>query len=235
MLREQGPDLVWREVAEAQRSGLDVESAAPGYERVFGARMDAIVAHVAYAAQDDALREPPGTPVVAGAQLAEHGQQGIADERVNLVDEQHQGPRVRFGPQRVSASRRAPAGPERARIAGQNSSRNPSRSVDRAREASSSRMACIASSRSSRAAWADSTLAYTQRNSPRSPPFRRSRSASREEVLPVCRGACSTKYPLLPDELQDLGEIEAFERRDAVVVRGDDGTFGVEEAHGGQV
>ena len=37
-------------------------------------------------------------------------------------------------------------------------------------------------------------MAYRQRKSPACPSFRRSRNASSAEVLPVCRGACSTKY-----------------------------------------
>ena len=45
-------------------------------------------------------------------------------------------------------------------------------------------------------------------------------------------GRMQHEVPLVPHELQNLGEIHPFERRDAVVVRGDDGTFGVESAHG---
>ena len=43
-----------------------------------------------YAAQNHALRKPGRAQVVAGAKLAQHGQQGIAHERVDLVDEQDQ-------------------------------------------------------------------------------------------------------------------------------------------------
>ena len=39
---------------------------------------------------------------------------------------------------------------------------------------------------------------------------------------------------LLRDQLQELGEVHSFERRDAVVIARDDGPFGVEEAHGEQ-
>ena len=45
---------------------------------------------------------------------------------------------------------------------------------------------------SSRPACPTSTLTYTQRYP--SSALSRSRNASREEVLPVWRGACSTKY-----------------------------------------
>ena len=49
----------------------------------------------------------------------------------------------------------------------------------------------MASATFSRAAWPASTSTYTQRYSP--PAFSRSRSASSADVLPVCRGAWSTK------------------------------------------
>ena len=52
--------------------------------------MDAVVAHVAHAAQDHALRERPRTHVVPGAQLAQHGDQRVPDQRVDLVDQEHE-------------------------------------------------------------------------------------------------------------------------------------------------
>ena len=45
-------------------------------------------------------------------------------------------------------------------------------------------------------------------------------------------GRMQHEVPLVPHESQNLGEIHPFERRDAVVVLGDDWTFGVESAHG---
>ena len=57
-------------VAQAQRLGLDVERAAAGDDGFVTAGMDAIVAHVAYSAQDDALWKRRRTPGIAGAQLA---------------------------------------------------------------------------------------------------------------------------------------------------------------------
>ena len=36
--------------------------------------------------------------VVAGTQLSKHGEQGVADQRVDLVDEEHNRHRCRFGP-----------------------------------------------------------------------------------------------------------------------------------------
>ena len=52
--------------------------------------MDTVVAHVANAAQNDALRKGVGAQRVAGAQLTEYRQQGVADERVDLVDEHYE-------------------------------------------------------------------------------------------------------------------------------------------------
>ena len=52
--------------------------------------MDAVVTHVAHAAQHHALRKAPGTPIVTRPQLPEHGDQRIADQGIDFVDQQHQ-------------------------------------------------------------------------------------------------------------------------------------------------
>ena len=98
VLREQGLDLVWREVSEPQGLGPHVEGAAAGDERVLGGRVDPVVAHVAHPAQNDALRKPARAVRVAGAELAQHREQGVADEGVDLVDEEHERLRTRCGP-----------------------------------------------------------------------------------------------------------------------------------------
>ena len=99
-----------------------------------------------------------------------------------------------FGPashHRVNASARAPV-PKAAMMSDQTPYRNSS-PTERAREASAPTMTRMAGSTASRIAWAGSTFTYTHRKSPASPLLSRSRSASKAEVLPVCRGACSTK------------------------------------------
>ena len=98
MLRQQRLDFAAREVPEPQGLGANVEGAATGDDGVFGGRPDAVVAHVAHAAQDHALWKAARAVRVAGAQLPQHCQQSVADQRVYLVDHQHQRPGVRLGP-----------------------------------------------------------------------------------------------------------------------------------------
>ena len=57
VLRKQGFHFIRREIAQPQGFGLDVEGAAAGDDGVLGRRLDAVVAHVSNAAQDDALRK----------------------------------------------------------------------------------------------------------------------------------------------------------------------------------
>ena len=134
--------------------------------------------------------------------------------------------------QLVNASLRASSGPDSVKMSGQALWRNSSPSK-RAREASRLRMARMARPVSSRAAWPTSTFVCTHRKS--LPRFSRSRSAMRAEVLPVCRGACSTIVPFVPDHVQELVEIHPVQRRDMVVVLGADGAFRIESAHGSSI
>ena len=103
---EQRAHVGLREVAEAERLGLDVERAAAGDHRVLGAGVDAVVpdvtdvTYVAHAAQHDALRKAGWALVVAGPQLAKHGDQRVADQGVDLVDQQHHGFRLSLAPPR---------------------------------------------------------------------------------------------------------------------------------------
>ena len=62
--------LLLSEVSEAQGLCLDVEGAAADDDRPLGARVDAVVAHVADAAEDDAVGKVRGPVHVAGPQLA---------------------------------------------------------------------------------------------------------------------------------------------------------------------
>ena len=97
VLRHQRPRLGLREVAQAQRLRGDVERAA-ARDDLARTRTDAVVADVAHAAQHDALREARRALLVIGAKLAQHREQGVAHQRVDLVDQQHQRRRVRFAP-----------------------------------------------------------------------------------------------------------------------------------------
>ena len=89
MLVQQRGHLGLGKVTEAQRFRLDVERAAASYHGVLGARPNPVVAHVPHAAEHDALREALGPPVVAPPQLPQHGYQRVADQGVDLVDQQH--------------------------------------------------------------------------------------------------------------------------------------------------
>ena len=59
--------------ARRSDSDLMLKGAAAGDDRLLGAGVDAVVAHVADAAQDDALREAAWAVGIAGAQLPQHG------------------------------------------------------------------------------------------------------------------------------------------------------------------
>ena len=98
VLAEQRAHLGLREVVQPQGSRLDVEGAAAGDHALLGRRVDAVVAHVAHPAQNHALREAGRALVVAGAQLPQHRDQGVADQRVDFVDQQHQGRGVGLRP-----------------------------------------------------------------------------------------------------------------------------------------
>ena len=100
VLGKQGLDIVWREVAEPQGLGADVEGTPSGDDRVLGRRLDPIVAHVPDAAQDDALRETPRAFRIAGAELAQHRDQRVADQRVDLVEHEDQRSGARLAPTR---------------------------------------------------------------------------------------------------------------------------------------
>jgi len=86
------------EVAQAQRLGLDVEGAAAGDDFVVGG-VNPIVPHIAHAAQDDGLRKRAGPLGVAGADLAQQRNEGVADEGVHFVEKQHDGARIAAGPE----------------------------------------------------------------------------------------------------------------------------------------
>ena len=96
--------------------------------------------------------------------------------------------------QRLNATLSAAPGPALSMASRQMRSTESSPSVRLALSANWDNTVRMPSATLSRIAWPASTFAYTQRKSPAAPPFNRSRSASSAEVLPVWRGACSTKY-----------------------------------------
>ena len=68
--------------------------------------VDAVVPHVVYATQDDALRKQRRPLGVARPQLAQNRDQGVADQRVDFVDHQHQRLVALFGPAGQDLSQR---------------------------------------------------------------------------------------------------------------------------------
>jgi hypothetical protein len=97
VLLPQGHGFFTAEVAQAQRLGLDVERAAAGDDFLVGG-VHAVVAHIAHAAQDDGLRERARALGIARADLAQQRNQGVADQRVHFVEQQHDGARGASGP-----------------------------------------------------------------------------------------------------------------------------------------
>ena len=193
--------------------------------------MDAVVAHVAHAAKHHALRKPPGAPDVAGPELAQHRDQGVADQRVDLVDQQHQGLRVGLAPAGQRGSEGTVA--ESRQDIGPDPVQKPVALEERA-------------------------VAHLAENDAHGAPHVFAHRLGRFDVhvhaAVVARAAGLEQVPqreqggglarlarrvqhevaLLRDQRQELGDVQPFERRDAVVLARDDGAFGVEEAHGGQ-
>ena len=230
VLGEQRAHLGLREVAEAQRRGPNVERAAAGDRRLLGACVDAVVTDVPHPAQHDALRKASRALVVAGPQLSEHRDQSVADERVDLVDEQHQRGRIGFAP----AGQRLAEGGMRA---GFRQDVGPAFVQERITLYARTRGNLIQDS-----AYGVSHL-FARGLSGLDVHVHAAEVASlaavqqvpeREQGGGLARlpGRVQHEVTLGLDQPQDLGEVHPCERRDAVVLRRDDGTFGVEEAHG---
>ena len=84
-------DVFFGEIAKAERFGLDVEGAAAGDDLPGVGRVDAVVPHVPHAAEDDGGWEMFGAACVPGPQLAQQGDEGIADKGVHLVEQEDDG------------------------------------------------------------------------------------------------------------------------------------------------
>ena len=232
VLGEQRQNLVVREVAQAQRLGLHVERAAAGDDRLLGARPDAVVAHVPHAAQDDALRKGRRAPDVARSQLAQHREQRIAHQRVDLVDEQHRRPRVGLRPaaQRlakgaVRTGRREDGGP--GFVEGAVLERRPHPGCQLAQDGAHRLFHVLARGLGGldvhvRAAVPAAAVELV--------PQRQQRGG-----LAGLPGRMQDEVHLLPDEPQDLLQVESRQRWDPVVVLRPDGTGGVEEAHAASI
>ena len=195
--------------------------------------MDPVVAHVTHAAQNDALRKAPGPPVVACPELPQHGNEGVAHQRVDLVDQQHEGTPIGRRPAGQGLAERAggpgpgqDAGPDpveesvaqrRARAGRHLVQDGPHRLLQILARGLGGFDVGIDAAQAARAAVVEQIPQRQQ-----------------DGRLARLAGRVEHEVALLADELQDSAQIDPFERRNAVVVRGDDGPLGVEEAHRGQ-
>ena len=231
VLRQQRARLAFREIPQAEGLGLDVEGAAAGDDRLLGTRMDAVVAHVADAAQDDALREGVGAQRVAGAQLTEYRQEGVADQRVDLVDEHHEWSGVGFRPAAQNLGERA-VGAEPVQGVRPDpvdefvAERHPGDQSEVTEDRPHGPLGVFAPRLSGLDVRVDAAVvscaAAVQQ------------VAQRQERRGLARLPRRVHYEvaLVADERQHGIEIQPFQGRDAVVVRRLDGARGVEEAHG---
>ena len=192
--------------------------------------MDAVVAHVAHAAQHDALGKALGALVVAGPELAQHRDQGVADQGVDLVDEQHQGPRVGHAPARqhvpqsvFGAGCRKDVGPDlvqepvtqQARPGGQ-----------RAQHGTNGPPHVLAR----RLGALDVHVHATE--VARVPAVQQVPQREQGGGLAGLARGMEHEVPLVADAPEHVVEVQAVERRDAVVLVRADRAFGVELAHG---
>ena len=225
VLAEQGAHLVLREVGQPQCPGRDVEGNV--------ARVDAL-AHVAHAAEDNTVGEALRAVHVARSQLPQHGDQRVAHERVDLVDEEDEGARVGGGPAREE-------GPERTvRVGG---------GVQRARDR---RDRFVAQGdlrlvldgvqnvldrfthllpRGLRGLHVDVHAAVVADGSA----VQQVAQGEQRRGLAGLAGRVQHEVARLAHQGEHLAQVDALQRRDAVVPVGPDGAGGVEVAHGPKV
>ena len=86
------------EVADAQGGDLDVERARGAHALGIPTARGLVVAHVAETAEDDRGGEIPGAARESGAKLAQHAEQALAAQGVDLVEEEDERPRARARP-----------------------------------------------------------------------------------------------------------------------------------------
>ena len=192
--------------------------------------MDAVVAHIPHAAQDHAVREMLGALAVSRSQLAENRQQRVADQRVDLVDEQHQRLRVGLPPVRQHSPERTArpgslqdAGPEACqRLVAQRRARRDLQLVENGPHG-------LPHVFTRRLAGLDVHVHATEVTlgaAVQQVPQRQERGG-----LAGLPRRVQHEILLVADEGADLAEVQPFQRRDAVVVVRDDRPRGSEEAH----
>ena len=232
VLGEQSFHFMRREVPQPQGLGLDVEGTSAGDHGLLGTGIDAVVAHVSDTAKNDALRKAGGALVVAGAQLPQHGEERVADQRVDLVHQQNERLLVRFRPSTqdflegvVRPRARQRLRPDvRHEVVVQSGLGTPRGVVE-------NRLRGCADVLARRLADlhvdVDATITAA---SVQVVPERQ-----QDGGLPGLTGRVQHEIPLAADKLQDPVQVEAFEGRNAVVLGRNDGSAGVEEPHRGIV
>ena len=175
------------------------------------------------------MREAPGTSVIAGPQLPEYGDQRVPDQGIALVDQQHQGSRVGLAPARqrlaegTAAEGRQDVGPGCIQEFVVQGARPRCQLAQNDAHGALHVFAHRPGSLDVHVHATEVTLGAAVQQIPQ-----------REQGGGLARlpGRVQHEVPLVPDELQDFREIHPFQRWDAVVIRRDDGTFGVESTHG---
>ena len=89
VLRQKRPRFVLGEVPQTQGLGPDVKGAAASDDGLLRRGVDAVVPHIAHAAQNDALRKPRRAAVIAGPELPQNGQQAVPHKGVDFINELH--------------------------------------------------------------------------------------------------------------------------------------------------
>ena len=232
VLGEQSFHFLRREIPQPQRFGLDVEGAAAGDDGLLGGGMDAVVAHVSDTAQNDALRKAGGALIVPGSQLSQHGKERVANQRVELVDQQHERSLVRFRPSTqdfldgvVRSCTRQRLRPDvRHEVVVQSGLGAPRGVVEyRSRGCAD----VLARRLTDLHVDVDATVTAA---SVQLVPQRQQGGG-----LPGLTGRVQHKIPFAVDKLQYAVQIETFQGRYAVVLGCNDGAAGVEEPHRGIV
>ena len=192
--------------------------------------MNAVVAHVADAAQHHTLRKPFGALDVAGTELAQHGDQRVAHQGIDLVDQQHQRLPVGFGPAVQHLAQRA-VGAELVKESGpdfawQRIPHSEARPGSQLPEYRPHRAGRVLPPRLTHLhvevdAAILSHLAAVQQIPQREQDGGLAGLARRTE----------DEVALVANELADIVQVHPRQGRDAVVVRRNHGTAGIEEAH----
>ena len=230
VLRQQRQHVLSGQIAQTHRSGLDVECAASQDDGVFRTRVDTVVAHVAHAAQHHALRKTLRAPDVAGPELAQHGDQRVAHQGIDLVNQEHERRPVGLGPAAQYLAQRAvraefvkESGPD---LAGQRISQRQTRPGSQLPENRPHRAGRVLPCR-----LAHLHVEVDAAILPHLAAVQQVPQREQDGGLARLPRRMKDEVALVAHEFADAVQIHPRQGRNAVVVRRDDGTAGIEEAH----